>query len=320
MNAGEKTLEWLRHEQLRVDDKWSVDLPNGFAWWAAENRQSITIVGSEEGPDGEMAYWIGIETEVFRDVEAEIPEEKLADLNTVLMMASMAGLVHKPEEGRMNLCSVVRVHEGIREWMAPLISIAAMIQLLEAREFLPMFGKHLDWTMAESGHPDSGGREVPDELVFGVREILQQTGSGPSRWESEEFERAHAAYIQGPPGVLATAGGNGITVEFPYGSQTSLCRFVADQPHPVLENGLLRLQQFPVAGLSESDSIRKALDMNRLELTGMPAGYGLGSYAYNAGCICFSGFIPNCAYRSGLLPNLYFAAAGRAYFADRELT
>ena len=320
MNAGEKTLEWLRHEQLRVDDKWSVDLPNGFAWWAAGNRQSITIVGSEEGPDGEMAYWISVETEVFQNVEAEIPEKKLAVLTPLMMMASMAGLVHKPEEGRMNLRSVVRVHEGVREWMSPLISMAAMIQTLEAREFLPVFGKQLDWTEAESGHPDSGLRGTPDELVDGVSEILQQSGAESSRWQSAEFERSHATHMQGPPSVLATAGANGITAEFPYGSRTSLCEFVANQPHPVWENGLLRLQKFPAPGLSESEGALLALHMNHLELTGMPAGYGLGSYAYNNGCICFSGFIPNCAYRPGLLPNLYFAAAGRAYFVDRELT
>jgi hypothetical protein len=34
MNTGQNLIDWLRHEQLQVDTKWSIDLPSGFKWWA----------------------------------------------------------------------------------------------------------------------------------------------------------------------------------------------------------------------------------------------------------------------------------------------
>jgi hypothetical protein len=45
MNAGERTIDWLFREQLRVDHKWSIKLPTGFTWWADRHAQTIEIVG-----------------------------------------------------------------------------------------------------------------------------------------------------------------------------------------------------------------------------------------------------------------------------------
>jgi hypothetical protein len=56
MNAGEKTIDWLFREQLRVDPQWSIKLPAGFTWWADCHAQTIEIVGSESSEDGETAY------------------------------------------------------------------------------------------------------------------------------------------------------------------------------------------------------------------------------------------------------------------------
>jgi len=202
----------------------------------------------------------------------------------------------------------------------PLINIAAMLQILEVKQLAPTLAKKLGWSLARSGHPESGIRTTPDELVFGVQELIEQTGKGQSCWEAPEFERTHAQHMQGPPCVLATTGGAGITAEFPYDGGTSLCRFLGDQPHPILGHGLLLVQKFPIDSITEEVAVLVALDLNAMELAGTPAGFGFGSYCYDDGCICFTGFLPNCSYRSGLLPNLYFTAAGRAYFADREIS
>ena len=45
MNTGEKTLEWLYQEQLKVDERWSLRAPNGFTWWADKNAQKVELIG-----------------------------------------------------------------------------------------------------------------------------------------------------------------------------------------------------------------------------------------------------------------------------------
>jgi hypothetical protein len=41
MNAGEKAIDWLFREQLRVDPEWSIRFPAGFTWWADRHAQTI---------------------------------------------------------------------------------------------------------------------------------------------------------------------------------------------------------------------------------------------------------------------------------------
>jgi hypothetical protein len=58
MNVGEQVVDWLYSTQLQVDDEWSIRTPTGFTWWAAENAQTIEIVGEETAPDGETGYLV----------------------------------------------------------------------------------------------------------------------------------------------------------------------------------------------------------------------------------------------------------------------
>jgi hypothetical protein len=112
--------------------------------------------------------------------------------------------------------------------------------------------------------------------------------------------------------LLASAGGAGFTVEFPYGDRSSLCQANADQPHPRYGNGLFLLQSFPVKAMSDSDGVKLALSMNKVELTERPFGYGFGSYVYKDSALHFTSFLPNALYQAGMLPNIYFSCAQRA--------
>ena len=87
---------------------------------------------------------------------------------------------------------------------------------------------------------------------------------------------------------------------------------MADQPHPRYGNGLFLLQSFPVKATSDTDGVKLALSMNKIELTERPAGYGFGSYAYKDSALHFTSFLPNALYRPGMLPNIYFSCAQRA--------
>ena len=70
MNTGQKTIEWLYSDQLRVDPEWSVKDANGFTWWADKNAQRVEVRGTERNENGDDAYFIGVETEFLRNVKA----------------------------------------------------------------------------------------------------------------------------------------------------------------------------------------------------------------------------------------------------------
>ena len=175
MNAGEKTIDWLFREQLRVDPEWSIKLPAGFTWWADRHAQTIEIVGSESNEDGETAYLISTRTDLLRNLE--LTDKMAAWINTLLMhFASMAGPVFDEETGTLSLCSLVRVHEPIREWMSALTSTASVLQIAEARIMAPWLAKEFGAELAESGHPDNGKRPVPDELAEIVANLIAPNG------------------------------------------------------------------------------------------------------------------------------------------------
>jgi hypothetical protein len=311
MNAGEKTIDWLFREQLRVDPEWSIKLPTGFIWWADRHAQTIEMLGSETNEDGETAYLISTRTEMLRNLE--LTAGASAGINALLMcFASMAGPVFDEKTGTLSLCSLVRVHEPIREWMSGLISLASVLQIAEARILAPDLAKLFGAESAESGHPLNGQRPLPDELAEIVKNLIAPAGRQPCKWLSEEFEQVVNDYMRRPPCLLATNGSLGFTAEFPFGRESSLFRGTGREPHPRYGNGLLLLQLFRADDLSKEEGVRLALALNSSELTENPAGYGFGSYCYREGCVRFTSFLPNAAYRQGLLPNFYYAGASRA--------
>jgi hypothetical protein len=197
--------------------------------------------------------------------------------------------------------------------MCALISMACVLQIAEVKSIGEELAEATSADLAESGHPRNGMRETPDELAGIVGALIVPVGRQLSKWIGEEFEEAVAEHMQKPPSLLATGGGSGFTAEFLYGTDSSLCQGVNNQPHPVYGNGLTLVQSFPVGNYSVMEAYRLALSLNQIELTQKPFGYGFGSYYYRHGMIHFRSFLPNAVYRRGLLPNIYYACANRAH-------
>lgn len=318
MNAGARTVEWLFREQLKVDAEWSVRTPQGFRWWADKNAQSVEVVGQETGPDGALGYLVSVRTELLRSVN--LGDRDLAAINAILMsFASMAGPVYDEQTKTLALASLVRIYDDISQWMNPLISVAAILQIGEARIMGAELATALRAKEALSGPPGRGLRSEPDEMAEVLATLIAPLGKQPSRWSPAEFEESVNVYMRQPPALLASSGGAGLTVEFPYGDQSSLCQLKGDQPHPRHGNGLFLLQSFPIAGTKDSEGARQALLLNRNELLEHPFGYGFGSYAYRENTMHFTSFFPNALYRPGLLPNIYFSCAQRAREMARRL-
>lgn len=317
MNVGQETIEWLYSTQLQVDDEWAVRRPSGFTWWGYLNAQTIEIVGEEEGPEGQTGYLIGIRTDMVDGID--LTGQVLDDINTGPMRtAALSGPVYDAEKRRLSLCSLALVHEKNADWMRIVLSAAAATQLTEAMVLGPGLAEQLGGEPAVSPHPESGLRDKPDEMALASR-LFIEVGQEPLRWQESEFEHAVQRYMMQPPSVGASAGGLGLTVEFPHGEGSSLCMIVGEQPHPLYGNGLLVMQRFPFSAGSQANGAELALALNADDLTIRPAGYGFGSYNYVDKLISFVEFIPNALNQQVSLPNLYFSCAARARSVSQRL-
>jgi len=265
---------------------------------------------------------IGVRTEVLRDLD--LTDSAAVAINDLAKLGAntMSGLVYDAETRRLDLCSLVLVHDDIRECMQRLISIDAALQIVEAQGMASTFVKWygIGASEATSGHPTSGIRTTPDEMATIAQSLVVPMGQGSCAWPAEEFKDAVDQCLQGPPSLLAASDWTGFTVEFPYGNVSSLCEAVNNQPHCMFGNGLRVTQSFPMPKVDEAEGARSALLMNVAELTAMPMGYGFGTYFYREGLLRFSTFFPNYIHKPGLLPNLYFASAQRARAMSVRLT
>jgi hypothetical protein len=319
MNAGEAVVEWLFSEQLKVDSEWSVRTPAGFKWWADQHCQTVEVIGEETDPEtGDMGYYLSIRTEFLKNLELD--ERSCTGINAAVRpLLALAGPVYDPKSRTLDLCSLVLVHEGNRSWIGLLMSIASTLQIYEAKTHAESVGTLCKGKAAISGHPDQGMRPEPDEMATIVETLVAPLGQEPSKWSASEFQTAVDEYMMKPPALMANSGDLGLTVEFPYGAESSLCEMRADAPHPRYGNGLLLLQSFPVAKQTPEEGSRLALSLNAKELTQRPRGYGLGSYTFRDDTIYFSSFVPNVCYPQFLLANWYFSAGNRAENMSEEL-
>lgn len=312
MNAGQQVLDFLYSTQLQVDDEWAVRTPNGFTWWAAGNAQAVEIIGEAPIFDGMNGYLVCVRTEMVSGLD--LTDAVLADLNAGLMrIASMSGPVYNPATKTLSLASLVRVHDANASWMGMLLSTAAVLQLAEAHAFGEKLAEDHGAHLAISGHPDRGVRQEPDEMIHAAAQLFGSANRRPLQLQESDFEDAVTRNMMQPPSLGASAGGLGLTVEFPFGNASSLCQFSGEAEHPLYGDGLLIVQRFPHGAPSEADGVRLALEFNRDDLTYSPSGDGFGSYLYVDDMVCFSGFLPNLLLREGVLSYLYHSCAARAF-------
>jgi hypothetical protein len=128
-----------------------------FSMVGGPEPTKVEVVGQETGPDGEIGYFVSVRTELLRSLH--LGDHELERTNALLMaFASMAGPVYDQESKTLSLCSLVRVHEAISNWMNLFISVAAVLQIGEARIIASEFAKALGAEEAWSGHPCHGMR------------------------------------------------------------------------------------------------------------------------------------------------------------------
>jgi hypothetical protein len=312
LDAGTRIIDWLYTQQLKIDDYWAVRSPQGFRWWADKQGQTIEVVGQEPGgPEGATGYLVSVRTDVLRGVELD--EAGLAALNSqVMSFPSMAGMVYSEELRTLSLCSLARVWDENEAWLGPFLGMAAVLQIAEARALTTQLASLVGGEAEISGHPAHGVRAQPDEMAAAVEKLVVPTGQRPSVWGAEDFEKALREYVDGPVEVAPAPDGDGVAVQVPFGDLTSRFQILPAAHHPLYGSGLLLLHQFPLAPPTEQEGAAFALALNSIELTREPFGYGFGSYAWRDRAMYFISFVPNAAFRPGVLPHLVVACAQRS--------
>jgi hypothetical protein len=312
VDAGARAVEALYTRQLKIDDYWAERTRDGFRWWADKQAQTVEVIGQEEGgPDGAVGYLVSVRTDVVRGVDLD--DRKLAVLNAeVMSFASMAGLVYDEEAHTLSLGSLARVWDENLTWLTPLLGMAAVLQIHEARMWAPSLAASLGAESLISGHPGRGVRVQPDEMAGAAEALVMPTGREASVWSDSELEAA-VQLLEEEPGVLSSSfNPDGLTVDVAFGEVPSRCQVLNHVKHPLYGSGLLVLQALPLAPQTEPEGAGLALAFNGIELAREPLGYGFGSYAWRDQRMYFISFLPNALYRMGLLPNLVASCAQRA--------
>lgn len=308
MNAGKQVIDFL-YTQLQVDDEWAIRHADGFTWWAAEQLQTVDIIGEETSPDGTTGYLISVQTEAASDLD--LTEDVAAELNGGPMrFPSLAGPVYIPDSRTLRLCTTARVHAQTAQWMGVLLASASVLQLSEARMIGAAFAAS-GASAAVTGHPERGFRQQPDEMASAAS-VFAAGGATPLRLTEQDFLAALNTYMLQPPSVAASVDNLGITVEFPFGEESSLCVFLGTQRHPLYGNGLLVVHRFPQPAESEFDGTNLALELNLFDCAGDMTGYGFGSFVYADNMLCHNVFVPNNLLGTDMLGSLYYASAMRA--------
>ena len=294
------------HRLWNVDDEWCTWEPRGFSWWGHHHRQRVW---SEPGrdDDGFVIYRVCAETDIAHGVNSTAQTN--AALANINRYAPLDALILVPERERVVLHTSIYAHEETAKWLANLLSQSAILQPGRAEELAHILREALGAEADTSPHPDSGWREESDEML-GVTSVLYiPHGEGDSAWsESDEFEEVAAFLNAG--NCFASGGRDGLTAEFPFGSErTGMLRAFSNQRHPGLGSGLLLQLHLPLND-SSADAVELAGHLNQLERRGGVMAHALGSWTTDPGSGSYPvyvTFVPTLLYTRGLLQNLAIA-------------
>lgn len=303
-------------EQLQIDSEWSLWEGRGFTWWPHQRAQRVWADDSVKD-DGLTVSLVHAEAEMF--VGAERSKVAPRGLDALLGVASrdlsVSGFVRRGD--RVALHASAFVHEENQQWMSRTFQMSALIQVVNAARGPGAIAETLGLVPAASAHPTSGDRPDPDEML----DALDDLPASDTKWGTEN-EYSAVVEALGGHGLLASGGGLGLTVEFPFGSRggpavaggESNLLSVSSEPNGSLGEGLrmnLRLRRWPTDG----DLQLFPPELNRLESEGGSRAHLIGSWAIDLdpdSVPFFTCWLPTVVERPGLLMNLVLAMGVRS--------
>jgi hypothetical protein len=325
-DVGPEVLDFL-FDAMKIDDAWSVREPRAFAWWGHRLVQRVWAEPVRSSHDHQVVR-VHAATALLRNVH-DTPEMR-ARLAATNMFAHLGALNWVPETNRVMLHAAACFHSGNRPWLQPLFLAAVGTQAADAHINADGLARVLGGEPDVSPHPRSGHRREPDDLLNLIATVIAPAGAGASPWSEADF-KATADMIP-RPWVIANAGADGITAEFPFGGdrpaaiadrlKTALLTVSSTERHPQLGSGLLLRLQLPV-NVSPEGGSDLAWMLNALETVEDANTHTLGAWCLepapsgrpDAHSLTFVSFVPAAAYRKGLLDVLAMDMAIRTRWA-----
>jgi hypothetical protein len=226
---------------------------------------------------GVRAFRVVVETDFFNGA---LNREMEAILSTVAEAATMSGFIRQGTVVRQR--AAVWVHDETQSWASRLLQFAGLIQLTVADDIGEPLAESFGAEPALSGHPDSGARPEPDEMLTAIAQLPE----APSGWRDEDI--GGVVGMLRDMGALANGEGSSFVAEFPFGpngrlaaggGDANLLGVRTDDAHPVLGSGVrmtLRLRQWP----TREDGVQiLPLSLNEMERDQASEAHFLGSWA-----------------------------------------
>ena len=302
-----KLIKHLRDSVLNVDSDWSVERPGGFSWWPHKHRQDIFIDRQRTEKDGAVLSRLVVSTEIGRIRKSADTENAL--VSSLTGLATLSGIVC--EKQRLRLHSHAWVDQSNLPLYKIVLGIVAGLQIHEAA----LFSNALDQAglakPAATPHPVNGFRVEPDEIADIVKTVIAPIGQQETPWPEEIFKELREEYLDGPPCLLASADKNGITAEFPFGTESSLLQSNTNQTHPMVGKGMWVLSSFGLEEIPGGSPINP-LAMNAWEIENADQPF-FGSWcAPKDGLLNFVTFVPNAISQPAAAKTLILFGIGRA--------
>jgi hypothetical protein len=288
-------------ERMQVDDDWAVRGEDGFAWWGHRQAQRI-YAGPVRDVGGMVTRALHIESDLLRNVPAG--PDTLARLAGINRLATLSAYVADAEGTRVRLHASVSVTADnlpmARGLALHAMALQAADAAAEAEPLAEIFGGDVD----ESGHPEAGLREEPDEML-GVAALYEDRGSGPSPFATDEL--SELVHLDPRPWLLASSSATGLDAEFAFGPhERSRLDMDAEARHPALGAGLqvrLVLPVVPDIALVQRLNASEILEPDAHQLGGWCLDEDLG--------VMFATFLPAAAHTPKLTTSLAWHMAAR---------
>jgi hypothetical protein len=307
-DLGVRIVDQIGHALTR-DLEWSVRTERGFTWWEKDLAQGVWAEPSF-WDDGFEIFRLHARTDLLRDFEAS--DENLEILDRLALVATLSGYLVDAEAGTVELAASMYVHANTEDWVKATFQNAVAIQAADAQLKSELLAEMTHSTVAVSGHPISGRRELADDMLLVLEQFVVPSGREPSVWEGEEMEWITTMVQQAGYTVMATGDETGLSAEFPFQSRTSLLTISTEETNPQLGNGALLILKLPMQ-FEQTPGIRFALELNRREVNSRTNTHFLGSWCWAHDTLCHVSFLPNAVrYGRGDLLNLVASMTGRA--------
>ena len=260
---------------MQVDPEWTEHSARGFAWWGNEFRQEVQSSAVWE-EDGQQLARITIRTTLLRcGSTAAATAQVLEQLNH----HAPGGCFRRDGDEVVHEMGVL-VDESALAWVPYTVAVygtlALTIAAQQAREAASVLGAK----PAESAHPRSGRRGVPDDILNVPRQLVIPGGLGGSAWDQPQ-QFAEAANLLNATGlgfVADASGRGGLMGEVGYGRESAFLVLAPTNdedpsrrvgppldPHPHLGHGLIAWLVLP-SGRSGEAPDEVSARLNSLEI------------------------------------------------------